>query len=397
LLQTETPIEVADLIVFDGKERVRLAGVGSHDQPVVRPSEGDWWLLSAHYAEQDLAPISIPDPCRCEHYEWDRTCETVRYSLRRTSLEKCCQHFECELECDCKTSRCEEPGNPRKGETPARRGGKHCLCEHLIGLARDIVPGSECGTLCPLEESCGRVRVDLGSAVPIACVQLVPDDCGRWLFGAVEACGPRRLVKRNDLLFDLIRGCDLTRISEISWHEWHRSLVPVSFHEFSEFLGPNDSKGLHEYVTNFVVTFSRSVVEDTLRPDCFAMTVLSAETEGGWWQIYRVPIVRLEPLSRDPKRGDCVGAAAMVVDGAWVEDAVRGRRSIFLAGETRVEIEVRGDFILDCNGQSVDASTVGLLPAPTGNGTPGGTFLSTFRVARAEPSPRPAREVNEEQ
>ena len=43
-------------------------------------------------------------------------------------------------------------------------------------------------------------------------------------------------------------------------------------------------------------------------------------------------------------------------------------------GETWVEIEVRGDFILDCNGQPVDANAVGRAAAPTGNGTPGGTL-----------------------
>jgi hypothetical protein len=36
----------------------------------------------------------------------------------------------------------------------------------------------------------------------------------------VEECPPRRIVKRNDMLFDLIRGCDLTRITRISWAEW---------------------------------------------------------------------------------------------------------------------------------------------------------------------------------
>jgi len=49
-----------------------------------------------------------------------------------------------------------------------------------------------------------------------------------------------------------------------------------------------------------------------------------------------------------------------------------------------VEIEVRGDFIIDCNGQAVDANAVGLSPGPTGNGTPGGTFVSRFKVDRAK-------------
>ena len=67
------------------------------------------------------------------------------------------------------------------------------------------------------------------------------------------------------------------------------------------------------------------------------------------------------------------------------------RRAVRLAaasstGDTWVEIEVRGDFIVDCNGQPVDANAVGRRSAPTGNGTPGGTFLSTFRVEPRPPS-----------
>jgi hypothetical protein len=82
---------------------------------------------------------------------------------------------------------------------------------------------------------------------------------------------------------------------------------------------------------------------------------------------------------------DYVSTATIVVDGAWVEDGVRGRRSLFLGGETWIEIEIRGDFIVDCNGQTVDANAAGLSPGPTGNGSPGGTFISTFRVQAATP------------
>ena len=69
-----------------------------------------------------------------------------------------------------------------------------------------------------------------------------------------------------------------------------------------------------------------------------------------------------------------------------VRGRIYGRHSVFYAGETSVEIEVRGDFIVDCNGQPVDANAVGLLTTPTGNGTPGGTFLSSLRVGK-----RPAK------
>jgi hypothetical protein len=81
-----------------------------------------------------------------------------------------------------------------------------------------------------------------------------------------------------------------------------------------------------------------------------------------------------------------VRGAKIVVDGDWVEDALRGGATVFERRETRVEIEVRGDFIIDCNGQPVDANAIGRSSVRTGNGTPGGTFTSGFTVAAAPDS-----------
>jgi hypothetical protein len=330
------------------------------------------WLLSAHYAEQLTGPVKVTDSCRCEHHEFERTCETVRYSLRRIPCEECCRKFECELTCDCGTGGCCEQ-HAAAAAAPPHRGGCRCLCDHLTRLE----PGDDCGPLREIDEPCGRVRVDVRHGVPLACVTLARDAAGHQTVNAeVEACGPRRLVKRNDLLFDLIRGCDLTRISEIGWKDWHRR--EVSFEDFSDFFGP---KGYEkpEYLTRFSVEFSRPVRRDTLLPDCFAMTVMSRDREGDWWQVSRVPIVKV-----DSGTEDLVRRATIVVGGAWVEDGLRGRSTVFLETATYVEIEVRGDFIVDCNGLAVDANAVGLSPGPTGNGTPGGTFVSSFRVARAK-------------
>jgi hypothetical protein len=391
LLQNETHIDVDDMIFLnDDGVRIDPERAFSEARPYNRQandySPPKCWLLSVHYAEQYAAPVIVEDPCRCTHHEWDHTCETVRYSLRRIPCADCCRDFECELCCECGTGPCCDRSldvGDAHVDVPRNRGGCRCLCEHLTQL----LPGAECGSLCEIEEPCARVRVDLRNGVPLACVELDRDDCERWTFGGeVESCGPRRLVKRNDLLFDLVRGCDLTRISDIGWRDWHRLEDPISLKEFSEALGP-DGNRQDEYVTrDFWVTFSRPVHQDTLRPDCFAMTIMSGEREGGWWQTFRVPILRVDTTLVPPEPGDPadhVRSATIVVDGAWVEDGVRGRRSLFLGGETRVELEVRGDFIIDCSGQAVDANAVGLSPVPTGNGTPGGTFLSTFRVAPA--------------
>jgi hypothetical protein len=349
--------------------QVKEQPVGFDDLiPLDPEKEGTCWLLSAHYAEQLTGPVKIPDSCGCEHEEFERTCETVRYSLQCVRCEKCCCKFECELQCDCPREPCCD------GADTHGRGGCRCLCDDLTGLKL----ADDCsGPWREIEEPCGRVRVDVRHGVPLACVKVVTDAYGHKSLNADDACGLRRLVKRNDLLFDLIRGCDLTRISKIGW-KGHRG--EVSFEDFSAAFGPEGYKK-KEYVTrDFWVEFSRPVQSKTLRLDCFAMTIMSREREGGWWQTFRVPIVRVDTGPDNP----LVRRATIVVGGRWLEDAVRGTETVFHDSPTYVEIEVRGDFIVDCNGQAVDANAVGLSPGPTGNGTPGGTFISTFRVARAE-------------
>jgi hypothetical protein len=416
---------------------------GYHAKPNEAPDV--CWRLSVHYAEQRDGHVTVPDPCECDRHEWDRVCETVRYTLQRIDCDECCVDDDCGLDCGCGTGHCCDPkrtprpvpptpsrsGTPdqRKGATkaetakplekldpgahkrtgdeteedrdaepgdgharprlPFRRGGCRCVCDHLSDL--DVEAG--CTTrLVEIEEACGRVYVDLKHGVPIACVGLVPDDCGGWTFGeTVDACGPRRLIKRNDVLFDLIRGCDLTRLSAISWDTWHRKRddEPIEFDAFSKAFGNPGTDPL-EYETTFRVTFSRPVRKETVGPDCFAMTVVSFEQADRGWQTLRVPILRVITDDVPRKPGDPVDhvrSARLVVGTAWVEDGLKGWGGPF-NGETWIEIEVRGDFILDCNGQPIDANAVGRLAAPSGNGTPGGTFLSTFRVKARPPQVR---------
>jgi hypothetical protein len=259
-----------------------------------------------------------------------------------------------------------------------KRGGCECLCHHLMRLN----PGEGCADpSCEIDTPCGRLRVDLKHGVPLACVSLVPGECEGFTFGdPIDACGPRRLVKRNDLLFDLVRGCDLTRIGLIGWLDWHRNESPIPFDELSRGMGP---EGTHqpEYLTEkFWVLFTGPVQARTLRVDCFTMTVVGPEREGCWWQTQRVPIIRLEPITLRNDPAHLVRGARLVVDGGWVEDALRGRGSVFREN-TWIEIAIHGDFILDCNGQPVDANAIGLHGVVSGNGTPGDTFHSRFPVA----------------
>jgi hypothetical protein len=373
-LPDDIALSIRDVMVLD-----------ENGMPVDDPSvafrcecaKDECWQLCAHYAEYDVDPINQQDTCNCTHRHWDKVCETVRFSLRRVDCRDCCPEPKCELECHCERDCCCDPGSEARVAPSTRRGGCSCLCEHLTHLKFE-----DCGRLCEVEGSCCRTfRVALKEPVPLACVKIV-EYCGQWTFGVkIEECGPRPLVRRNDLLFDLIRGCDLTRITDIGWREWHRSETPIAFEKFDAAFGPHNGTKCKEYVTDlFWVEFSGPVRKDTVRADCVAMQVLTIEKKDVWLEPLRVPIVRLDTSDFECKdHPEWVTGFKFVVEGRWREE-VYGSATIFDDEPTQVEIEIRTDFIADCNGQAVDGNSCGLIPAPTGKGTPGGGLLSTFTV-----------------
>nr|WP_315249413.1 hypothetical protein [uncultured Duganella sp.] len=407
LTTRQNPLEVADATLFDreGKHIDRppegsyQPGTGERQQDNAPPA---YWLLSVHYAEQLAGPVKVVDPCICERKEWDRVCETVRYSLRQVERAACCAGVPCALARDCATGSC-SGGQREEGTLP--RGDSRYLCEHLAGLS-----DADCGELRQLDDPCTHIRADLCHGVPLACVSLREGRCeGTWEFGHwLDACGPRRLVKSNDVLFDLVRGCDLTRINAIGWEDWHRSATLVDAGAFEESFGALSREELDHMHTNrdprirfpvetlqYWVAFSRLVRGETVRSGCFSITVLWSESEGGWKKSYRVPILDVKTSASASAPAGMVDHATVVVDGRWLYDAIKGTETIFDVRPITVEIEIRGDLIVDCNGQTVDANNHGWLPPPSGNGTPGGTFFSSFQVQARSASNRAAGDGTE--
>jgi hypothetical protein len=396
LLQVEKiKLDLSDVLALDQHGCLIPAAGKCHGDDTSSPwacAENDCWLLSVHYAERLISPVALADPCRCDPNEWDQVCETVRYSLRRIPCTCCCPEPRCELECDCATSECccseKEDGTHERSKdaecgcgTPVRRGGCRCLCDHLTALD----PNPEDCRLCEVHKT---LRVDLCNGVPLACVRLGRDDCSCWTFGSVfDDCGPRPLVKRNDLLFDLIRGCDLARICTIGWADWHRSPDSVPWHQFQESFSVALGDG--EIGSLYWVEFSKPVRKATVRKDCFVVRVVGPAEEGGWGEPLRVPIVGVATEHRDGDPPETIRKAIILFDQDWVNDEVNGRKTVFNNDQVILEIEIFGDFILDCNGQAVDANAHGLSPGPTGKGAPGGTFRSTFPVG-PRPRARPA-------
>ncbi|MBV1800630.1 hypothetical protein [Siccirubricoccus sp. G192] len=371
-----------------------------------RPTEGHW-LLMAHYAERLSEAVRVPDPCGCGEAEWSRICETIVLSLRRIGQEGCKAPPEPCPRCAC------PPGSEARRPTehaaeqmqsdsgyfgdadapgPVRRA---CLC----GWAEQVEVAGEPGALCEFRPG---LSFDPASGVALACVKVeMNDGCPVFVLPADE-CTPRPIVKRNDLLYDLIRGCDLTRLAWISWAEWHRG-DPVPWDKFAGSFEPAPPNcppdELAECVTHFTFGFDGPVIIDTVTPDAVAITALIQDgvSEWGgrgtrWGDTWRVPVIRLEP---HPEPDDPAGTArsfTIVVNGRWAESQIFNTDLCrFLGGPSTIEIEIRGDMILDCRGQAVDANTFGAHRPDaqlgggrgrSGNGTPGGSFLSPIHLER---------------
>ncbi len=385
-------------------------------------------LLQAHYAEQGVDKVRFGDNCDCGDDEWNHVQETVVFSLIPLPKEggvdlNRCPGCAC---CDGDNHGDNHGDNPgRKPEREARahdRGPHACLCEWVEH--RPLPP--QHAELCNWRGT----LVALHDPVPLGLVTIGFDSCGNALIVSLDNdCAPRKLVKNNDLLFDLIRGCDLTHIAAISWGDWHRRREPVPWPEFVRWFPrpleesdadqtlqsgqgrghkfdqvqagkidyvphrgkPGHDAWCHDWkkhppvATKFQVEFSGPVRVETLSEDVITFTIHVPDERSGWLEPVRVPILRLAPDA--PREGDPEGSTRRVtieVSGDWADDEIWDRNTLVRHARARAEIEIRGDYIIDCKGQALDANAVGLRPAPSGNGSPGGNYLSVFHIVPGE-------------
>src|SRR5262249_13923950 len=105
-----------------------------------------------------------------------------------------------------------------------------------------------------------------------------------------------------------------------------------------------------------------------------------------WLTTKRVPISKLDTMPSGPKvttDPNLTDQVRLFVRYGWIQDELfEASGSDFSHSNFVIEFEVRGDLITDCHGQSVDANADGLYAAPSGNGTPGGTYISSFPVEK---------------
>lgn len=325
------------------------------------------YMLSVHYAER-TAGATVPSSfCCCGDEEWTHLCETVLFSLRWMGEEGCiCGEQDCSGGGACACDACK--GRPR---SHAR------LVEWATD--RDFGQTSELRPWSPF-------KVALDAPIDLACVELVgpPDKCKPLQFTRIDASSPRRVVKTNDSLYDLIRGCDLTRIEDVSWRHWHRNRQALEWDDFAGFFTTQEY-GPDSLLTKFTVRFSGPVLVETVRRDAVAITVQMVDGGTGWIRSRRIPISGLDTTpSVQSLPAGTTDQFTVAVAKRWMRDEIdQGGESYLSERDFVVEIEVRGDLIEDCSGQTVDANTVGLVASPTGNGTPGGTYFSSFKVKRS--------------
>ncbi|GAB3374114.1 hypothetical protein GCM10027431_26420 [Lysobacter rhizosphaerae] len=328
------------------------------------------YILAVHYAERGAGETVPSSPCGCGDPERTHLCETVLFSLRPI-------HGECEC------------GEAKHAKThgcvkDACKGGRgpHARLVTWSMRHRDRATALR---------SWSGYDVAVDDAIALACVEIAgpPDECQPIKATLIDDASPRRIVKTNDVLFDLLNGRDLTRISYISWPSWHRSDTLVKWGEFSDFFNatPLDEKSV---LTKFTVRFSGPVRAETVRTDVITITIHMRDAGTGWVRSRRIPLTVLDltPTRTDLPAGT-TDQLQVAVSRRWARDEIeKGGESQLSERDFVVEIEVRGDLIIDCSGQSVDANAVG-LQAPSdaeqakvtsGNGTPGGTFLSSFKV-----------------
>ncbi len=351
------------------------------------------WLLSAHYAERRLDGVLIDDGCatRCEP---DSLCETVVYSLRpvdccEAGLPDCrCPRCAGENRCACEAPSGPEPVQPADGEEPP--GGERCFSldrgnhRQLVLWSLDRRGRTHACEEGPLRAH-GCIALDPCAGVPLACVTLA-FDCGEPVISeVVDDAHPRRLARRNEDLFDLLHGCDLTRIADVGWRDW---LAPsrrrVAFTDFAAMFDPPaypatpGRRPLVPVTTRFTVGFTGPVRVDCLTPDVLAVTLVSGAVAEDLGDMVRVP---LYDLAADPPRlsdpaGTTRGFTARIPSTYWEGELDPRARSTFERA-TIVEIEIRTDFIEDCNGQQVAG---GGRYLPSSGCVPGGRFLSSFVV-----------------
>ncbi len=191
----------------------------------------------------------------------------------------------------------------------------------------------------------------------------------------------RGTVYNNDLLFELIGGrfediepYDAKKRSgkyvspRITAVNWLQEPIPHT----PELAWSDFKKAVED---GFRVYFSRRMKADSINQHSFLFAVTVSDGDTGW-QNQR--FVRAKEIIYEESGGDC--SAVFRPDENWIAKEINGADSSLAAGIVRAEIVLRGDLIVSARGKALDGNFLNYRP-PSGNGAPGGDFVSCFSVA----------------
>ncbi|HYJ81979.1 MAG TPA: hypothetical protein VEW26_03925, partial [Allosphingosinicella sp.] len=250
----------------------------------------------------------------------------------------------------------------------------------------------------------GALDLDFDAGVPLAYVLLDTDDCN---------------VLALTGLVQIVRACEPTRIKDIGWRNWHAHPERVTGRRNFRAMfvpppappppppggaqdvdeddedAPAPAAPANPYPpvdTHFWVCFSAPVQIASLTRDVITMTLIQADSREAVGNMVRVPITDLwiAPTAEGDPPGTTRGFRPKVRYPFWSGEIAPGAASGF-SRKVLVEIRIHGDLIIDWAGQPIDGNSIGRR-LPTGNGTPGGEFLSSWRVVpkNADVPPREA-------
>ena len=354
--------------------------------------DGTHYLLCAHYAERRIDRVVLKEGCGDPVCEANHICETVVYSLTAMA--------------DCPPGLASCPGagwapgpdgadlhkweRPAEGEPVLAALGDRGPHGRLVGWSIDRSEGG--AACCEPALAPGRdgFAFDPDAGVPLACVTIAYRCGDPYVAAVTDSIAPRRLTRPNDVLFDLIRGCDLTRIKDVGWRAFLAAPGDrVSFEDYAAmFVGGRAGTRTPPPVdTRFWVLFSGPVQAASLSPHVIAITLLHWDSDDAVRLVRRMPVsgIKVAPTLPGDPPGSTRAFVPIVHGNYWLEEIYSSTSAYDEREGTIVEIGVRGGLIVDASGQLVAAGGGFLETRP---GWPGGDFISAFTVTA--PSRRPA-------
>lgn len=360
------------------------------------PRQKGNYVLAAHYAERDVNGVRIGSDCGDHDCVPNHICETVVFSLRH----------ECTGDVPLRVAECpalEPRPNAKPDATEYRpevahpyddRGlGNLCLCHDRHD------DGHRCCDPCcaPALSRWKDFQLDFNAGIPLAIVNVGSDDCGHATFEKV---------------IQIIHACQLTRIQDLGWRNWHeRPDLVISFENFaSMFVAPQSSQAKQvqdadivtssqrrrkdrqavvpdrptsrpPVATKFWVCFSAPVQVASITRDVVSMTLIQRDNNEEVGEVYDVPIAGVscgKTLAHDPD-GTTRGFYFFVHHRFWRGEIDPESASGF-ESETQILLRIDGNSIVDWKGRPIDGDSPGRR-LPTGNRSWGGTCLSSWRVA----------------